>query len=80
MIEFLVIAALAVVHYYTHRRIVKFADKQTQTEVPWMFYSQLINIDDDLMSLASDDSSYSNISTLSIKSTHFNLELSDTET
>ena len=75
MIEFFVIAALAVVHYYTHRRIVKLADKQTQTEVPWMFYSELISLDDDVMSIDSTLSNLSDISDLSIISTHFKLEL-----
>jgi hypothetical protein len=77
MIELIVIAALAVLRYYTHRRIVKFADKTTQTEMPFIFYSELINIDDDFMSLGSPVSDLSN---LSFRSTHFELELSDCET
>ena len=78
MIELIVIAALAVVHFYTYpRRRPTFADKQTQTEMPFMFYSELVNIDDDFMSL---DSSGSDLSDLSFRSTHFELEISDCET
>jgi hypothetical protein len=80
MIELLVIAALVVVRYYTHRRRRTFTEKSTQTEVPWMFYSELINIDDDSMSLVSSLSDLSDVSGVSIYSTHFKLELSDTET
>ena len=77
MIELIVIAALAVVHYYTStRRRPTFADKQTQTEMPFMCYSELINIDDDFMSLDSG----SDLSDLSFRSTIFDLELNDCET
>ena len=77
MIELIVIAALAVLRYYTHRRRPTCADKTTQTEMPFIFYSELINIDDDFMSLGSPVSDLSN---LSFRSTHFELELSDCET
>ena len=50
----LIVAAVATYHYlWRFFTRVDYATKETQTEIPWLFYSELLSVDD-IMNLGTD--------------------------